>query len=260
VTTISADRFFEEAARVIDRLRATQGEPIRRAAARLGERMLAGGLIHVFGTGHSRAFAMELYHRAGGLVLFNAVMVDDLLRGGRSVTDLEDASIERDPANAHALLSLHDVRPEDAFIIVSNSGRNGLIVEMAQEVVRRRLPLVAVTSLDHAARVTSRHPSGKRLHEIAEIVIDNCGPYGDALLPVPGQEWSCCAVSSITGALIAQALTAELVGYYLAHGETPPVLVSANVDAGDAHNADLLLRHPRLAEAERRTGRKSPAS
>lgn len=249
--TPSRELFFDEAAAVIARLRATQGAAITRAAAVFDERLRRDGVVHVFGTGHSRAFAMELCRRAGGLAPFNAVTLDDLLLTGRSRDDLRDPSFERDPAHAHALLALHDIRPVDAFIIVSNSGRNGMIVEAALEVTRRTLPLVAVTSLDHATRVSSRHPSGKRLHEVADVVIDNCAPYGDALLPVPDDGARCCAVSSIAGAFIAQALTAELVAAYVARGEAPPVLLSANVDGSDARNEALYQRFSRKLRVPR---------
>lgn len=249
MTTPSWEQFFDKATAAIARLRATQGAAIVRAAAVLDERLRRGGVVHVFGTGHSKAFAMELCRRAGGLAPFNAITVDDLIVAGRSRDDLRDPSFERDPANAHALLALHDIRPGDAFIIVSNSGRNGMIVETALEAARRALPVVAVTSLDHATRVVSRHPSGKRLHEVADVVIDNCGPYGDALLPVAGHDFRCCALSSITGAFIAQALTAEIVAAYLARGETPPVLVSANVDGSDARNEILYQRFGRALRA-----------
>lgn len=240
---LSLETFFGAALDVVDRLRTTQAQAIRQAAGLLAPSLFEGGVVHIFGTGHSKAFAMELCNRAGGLVPMHAITLDDLRRAGRPVDDIADSQLERDPANAHALLALHDLRQGDAFIIVSNSGRNGATVEMALEVRRRGLPLIAVTALDHATRVSSRHPSGKRLHELADVVIDNCGPYGDALLPTPGQHYRCCSVSSITGAFIAQALTAELVAAYVARGETPPVLISANVDGGDAHNEELRRRY-----------------
>lgn len=241
--TLLVDELFLAAQAVVDRVRETQRENIHKAAALLAERLFSGGVIHVFGSGHSRAFAMELCNRAGGLVPMHAMALDDLVRAGRQPEDLKGSTTERDPANAHLLLSLHDIRPEDGFILVSNSGRNAMPVELGLEVKRRGLPLVVVTSLAHASSVTSRHSSGKRLHELADVVIDNCAPLGDALLPIPGHNWNCCSVSSISGAFIAQALTAEWTEAYLGRGETPPVLISANVDGGDAHNEALRQRY-----------------
>lgn len=237
MTTLS-ERFFDQALATVQTLRTTQMGHIKEAAALLARQLFAGGVIHIFGSGHSKAFAMELCNRAGGLMPMHPITLDDL-----NVDDIHDPSIERDPANAHKLLALHDIRPEDGFIIVSNSGRNGAVVELAAAVKERGLPLVVVTALNHASQVTSRHPSGRKLHELADVVIDNCGPYGDAALPVPGQGWNCCSISSITGAFVAQALTAEWVQAFLDRGEQPPVLISANVDGGDAHNDALRRRY-----------------
>src|SRR5690606_9781270 len=141
----------------------------------------------VFGTGHSRAFAMEMAGRAGGLVPVHAIEEDILfLNGIYPVEERKNPYLERDPKIAHQILAQYDIRPEDIFIIVSNSGRNGSTVEMAAEVKRRGHKLIVVTSMAHTTSVTSRHPSGKLLYEFADVVIDNCGPLGDAMLEVEG--------------------------------------------------------------------------
>jgi len=113
---------------------------------------------------------------------------------------------------------------------------------MAQLVRERGHRLIAITSLAHSTRIESRHPSGKRLFELADVVIDNCAPYGDSLLPLAGGG-SVCAVSSITSALAAQLMVAEVVARQLAAGLTPPVYLSANVPGGDEHNDELEARY-----------------
>lgn len=238
--TISAETFFEQAQVRVEQLQRTQLEPIRKAATLLAGSLAAGGVIHIFGTGHSVAFAMELANRAGGLVPMDVVALTDLCsRGGEPWSILEDPEVERDPQVAHRVLATHRLEPSDAFIIVSNSGRNGSTVEMALEVKRRGLPLVVVTSLEHTRVVTSRHPSGKKLYEVGDVVIDNRSPYGDALLKDPRLESAICSISSITGGFIAQALTAEIARILLEQGLVPPVLISANVDGADEHNKKL---------------------
>jgi uncharacterized phosphosugar-binding protein len=235
----SAEAFFRAAREAVDRVERTQLPEIRRAADLLAPRLLDGGVVHVFGTGHSRAFAMELASRAGGLVPFHAMALEDLAtRGNRPMEEILDPTLERDPAVAREVLGVHDVRAEDAFVVVSNSGRNGSTVEMALAARERALPVVAVTSLEHTRSVTSRHPSGKRLFEVADVVIDNGAPLGDAVLDLGGGV-RVCALSSITGAVIAQALTAEIARRYVDAGREPPVLVSANVDGADERNAEL---------------------
>jgi uncharacterized phosphosugar-binding protein len=127
-------------------------------------------------------------------------------------------------------------------VIASNSGVNGSVVELARLVKERGHRLVAITSFTQTAAVGSRHPSGAKLIDHADVALDNGAPYGDALLPLPGGG-TVCAVSSITGALLAQLVGAEVVRRLLAAGDPPPVYVSANVPGGDAHNSTLEARY-----------------
>src|SRR6185312_11002378 len=119
-------------------------------------------------------------------------------------------------------------QPQDVFLIASNSGGNGSIVEFARLVKGKGHPLIAVTSLAHTTRVTSRHPSGLRLFEVADIVLDNGAPYGDAVLPLPGGG-AAGGLSSITAALLAQMMVAETLVRLVERGVTPPVYLSANI-------------------------------
>lgn len=237
----TAERFWAAAAEVIAQVEATQGDAIRQAAAICAAAIAAGGVVHIFGAGHSRAFGMELAGRAGGLVPMHLFGLEEVAPPGQKGLQLLD--LERSPETAHRLLATFPTHPADCFLIASNSGRNGATVELALEVQRRGHKVIAVTSLSHAAQVTSRHPSGKRLHELADLVIDNGAPVGDALLTVPGMAEPICAISSVTGALIAQALAAETVGRLLAAGQAVPVYRSANLDGSDEHNARLEARY-----------------
>lgn len=241
--SVSAEDFFAAARDAALRVKASQFDAIRRASVLLAERVRSGGVVQLFGTGHSRAFSMEMAGRAGGLVPMHAMYLGDLALSGRyPIDEVRDPAFERRFEVARELFGLYDIRPEDAFIVVSNSGRNGATVEMALLARERKLPVVVVTSLAHTTAVASRHPSGKRLFELADIVIDNCAPYGDAVLDA-GSGLKVCAVSSVTGAVIAQSLTAEIVAQYRRRGEEPPVLVSANVDGADDHNARIRARY-----------------
>lgn len=241
---IDARKFFKEAGKNIEKLKYTQMGNIEKAAKILTDRMLNNGVVHIFGTGHSKCFAMEMVNRAGGLVPMNKIVLDDLaLKGIIEGVDLKDPSFERNPDNARKLWDIYNIQSEDAFIIVSNSGRNGSIVEFASMVKEKAMPLIVVTSIEHTKSVDSRHPSSKKLYELGDVVIDNCGPIGDALIPIDEVEIRACSISSITGAFIAQALTAEIVKGYLEQGETPPVLISYNIDNADEHNEKLLKKY-----------------
>ncbi|MEQ7007193.1 SIS domain-containing protein [Actinopolymorpha sp. B17G11] len=228
----------------IDRVVNTQREPIAAVADLIADAIPAGGIVQVFGTGHSRAFAMEIAGRAGGLVPANMLAVKDLVfRGGEDPAAILDPLVERDPALAARILPLHDLHPRDVFLVVSSSGGNGSTVEMARLAKERGHPVVAVTSLEHSRGITSRHPSGLRLFEVADVVIDNCSAYGDAELAIPGASLTICPTSSVTGAVIAQMITTQVCARLLAAGHEVPVYVSANVPEGDAHNERMEARY-----------------
>jgi uncharacterized phosphosugar-binding protein len=198
-----------------------------------------GGVIQAFGSGHSEAFAMEIAGRAGGLIPTNKIALRDVvLYGGHGVDELLGSSLERSPDLVEELFDLTPVGQEDVFVIASNSGVNGSIVGLALLAKERGHRVLAVTSMEHTLRVTPKHASGKRLHEVADVSIDNRAPYGDATLELPGGI-PVGAVSSITAAFIAQVLTMGTAARIAASGATPPLYISANIPGGDEHNHAL---------------------
>ncbi|OFE16187.1 sugar isomerase [Humibacillus sp. DSM 29435] len=222
--------------------------------------MIAGsitdnGILQAFGTGHSQAFAMEIAGRAGGLIPTARIALSDVVvLGGQHRSVLaEAAALEREPTIVDDLWALTDPDPADVFLIASNSGVNGSIVGFALKAKENGHGVIAVTSLEHTARVTPKHPSGLRLSEIADVVIDNLAPYGDATLTLGGVEGGdggggdggigLGAVSSMTAAFIAQLLTIGAAERLAASGSTPPVYLSANIPGGDEHNHGLEDRY-----------------
>ncbi|MDQ1530079.1 MAG: hypothetical protein QOE37_184 [Microbacteriaceae bacterium] len=203
----------------------------------------AGGVIQAFGTGHSEAFAMEIAGRAGGLIPTNRIALRDVvLHGDRPAATLTGSSLERDPGIVDELFAVSPIGAEDLFMIASNSGVNGSIVGLALLARERGHRVIAVTSLEHTSRVQPKHPSGKRLSEIADVVLDNKAPYGDATLELsPGI--SAGAVSSITAAFLAQLLTLGTAERIAASGAVPPLYLSANIPGGDEHNRVLEDRY-----------------
>ncbi|MCY0905062.1 SIS domain-containing protein [Arthrobacter sp. H14-L1] len=199
----------------------------------------AGGVVQTFGTGHSEAFAMEFAGRAGGLIPTNKIALRDVvLRGTRAVGALAGSSLERDPAVVEELYDISPVGEADVFIIASNSGVNGSVVGLALLAKSRGHKLIAVTSIQHTNAVEPRHPSGFRLSDVADVVIDNKAPYGDTTLELFGAG-GVGAVSSITAAFIAQLLTIGTARRLASSGKTPPIYISANVPGGDEHNKSL---------------------
>lgn len=201
-----------------------------------------GGVIQAFGTGHSEAFAMEIAGRAGGLIPTNRIALRDIVLHGQRTVDVLTGALEREPWVVDELMAVSPVGAHDAFVIASNSGVNGSIVGVALWAKEHGHPVIAVTSLEHTARVEPKHPSGKRLSEIADVVIDNLAPYGDSTLELPGG-FGIGAISSITAAFIAQLLTLGVARAIGDAGDTPPLYISANIPGGDEHNSALEDRY-----------------
>ncbi|AEV81539.1 sugar isomerase [Actinoplanes sp. SE50] len=241
--SVTSEEFLHQVRAVVDRVGAGQAEEKRRAAELLATTVLNGGVIQAFGCGHSEALAMEIAGRAGGLVPTNRIALRDIvLYGGDPLEALADPMVERGTEIAHRLYELAPIKPDDAFVIASNSGINGAVVEMGLLVKEHGHALIAITSAQHSAGVASRHPSGRKLGEIADVVLDNGAPYGDAILPLPGGG-AVGAVSSITAALLAQQIVTEVVATLIAAGVTPPVYLSDNVPGGKEHNAEIEARY-----------------
>jgi uncharacterized phosphosugar-binding protein len=231
-------QFFNEVQTRLTKL-AQPNAAIDKAVELCADALEAGGVMQAFGTGHSEAFAMEIAGRAGGLIATNRIALRVLvLRGGRPASDLGAAEFERDPAIGENLLALFPIDPRDIFLIASNSGVNGSILGVALAAKARGHKVIAVTSLDHTMKVTPKHPSGKRLADVADVVIDNLAPFGDSTMQLEGGI-GIGAVSSITAAFIAQRITFGVAETIRQRGKTPPVFLSANIPGGDEHNRAL---------------------
>ena len=236
--------FWQEASKVMERIYKTQTDAIRQTGRLFANCLEKDGVIQAYGTGHSRAFAMELAGRAGGLVPVNRMDLEDLaLRANWTLERVKSPEIERDLEAGQTLLSCYRIEPQDVFIIASNSGVNVAIVEVALKVKQHGHKLVAVTSLEHSLPAESRHPSGKKLYELADIVIDNCGPSGDALLEMPRARGKACSISSVSGTLIGQMITAETIGNLIGRGVEPPIFLSANIPGGIEQGQRLRQRY-----------------
>ncbi len=216
-----ASEYMQQALAIAQRAAETQTGAIQVAADLVVEAMTSGHRFWVFGTGHSHLIAEELYGRAGGLADVRAILEPGLmLHEGLAKSSL----LERLPGLADVLLQTHDIEAGDVVLIASNSGRNAVPVEFALGVRARGAHVIALTSMAHTTAVTSRAPTGQRLFETADVVIDNCGTPGDAIVAVDTTRERTGATSTMIGAMLAQALTVEIVTRL----EKPNVLRSLN--------------------------------
>ncbi|MFH9067445.1 sugar isomerase domain-containing protein [Streptomyces coeruleorubidus] len=239
VESVSAQGFARESLAVLQQVIETARGDVAAAADLVAECVRADGVVQAFGTGHSQALVLELAGRAGGLVPTNRLSIADLvLYGGEDPAVLDDPLLERRAGVAARLYDLAAPNPQDLFVVISNSGVNSVIVEMALHAKEHGHRVLALTSLTHTRAVPAAHPSGRKLADIADVVLDNAAPPGDSLLTLPGGG-SVCALSTLTGVMLVQMTVAEAAGRLLAAGERPPVYVSANVPGGFEGNLEL---------------------
>ncbi len=224
---------------VLERIKREQGNSIQRAGQLVATALSVGGVIHTFGTGHSHLIADEAFFRAGGIAAVNPILDERLifLKGA-----LESTRAERESGLARELIAREDVRADDAAIIISNSGRNAVPVEMALEMKERGVKVIAITNLDQSVASTARHSSGKRLYEVADVTVDNCVPTGDALLLLPGMESRVGPASTVAGAAVINSIILAAVSELLNRGELAPVLPSANVEGVSEETLRVILR------------------
>lgn len=236
-----AKTYFDQVRAALDAVERTQTEAIRTAAGRMIDAVVQGRALFAFGATHSFIVAQELVYRTGGLMLVNPIYPHGM---DFSVHPLPATSqMERVPGLGATLLDMSPAVSGDVLLIASTSGRNAVVVDMALRARDKGVTVIGMTALAYTHGVTSRHPSGKKLADLCDVVIDNGAPYGDAAVNVPGFAQKIAPLSSVTGCAIANALVTEVVEGLVARGRVPPVFMSANLDGGDAFNRRLLAEN-----------------
>jgi uncharacterized phosphosugar-binding protein len=227
----SSQAYYQVINDLLARIAGTQQESITTAAEAMAECIRQDQIVYLLGSGHSLAIAMEGYYRAGGLAPIDVIY------------DPTFGRAERVEGYAETVLKSYNICSGAVVIIISNSGRNAVPVDTALWCRERGIKTIAITSLAHSKSVTSRHSSGKRLFEIADIVIDNCGVPGDAILEIEGLPGRACPTSGLAGMFIIESMVAQTIETLVKSGETPPVFISANLDGSDEHNEKLLAKY-----------------
>lgn len=214
-------------------------DPVEQAAALAAAAIAGGHVIAVFGTGHSHLLAEEGFYRAGGLIPVLPVQVPCLmLHAGAAAS----TRMERLSGLAEAIYEAHRVEPGDLVIVASSSGRNAAPIEFALTAKARGNKVVALTSKAASAKLASRHASGKRLFEIADLVLDNRGRAGDAALDVVAGGPAMGPTSTIAGSFLLHLMFMRVAALLAEQGRDVPVLRSANLDDGAAEAEAALAR------------------
>ena len=228
----AAGLWMNEARRLLDHIETTQMDAIAEAAAICADTIAAGGLVHLFGSGHSRIPAEEMFPRYGSYPGFHPIVELSMTfhteivgsNGQRQAMFIEGVE-----GLAEVILSNYTFGPDDAFVVFSVSGRSAVPVEIAIGAKHRGLEVIAVTSLQESSASPAAHPSGQRLFEIADLVIDIGTPPGDALVTLDGLDAPVGPGSTLAYAAIVNEIKVGTAELLVAAGKMPPVLAAASV-------------------------------
>jgi uncharacterized phosphosugar-binding protein len=220
----------------LDELIAREAGNLAQASAWMAEAIKAGGLIRIFGTGHSRLLAEEIFFRAGGLAPTDAIL-EDSVSGYHDVSKSE--LTERIEGYGQLIVEHRRLTAQDVLIIVSQSGRNAVPIDVANAARARGVRTIGITSIAHASAQPSRHSSSRHLHEVVDLAIDNGAPAGDCAVSLANGV-PVGPLSGVLGAAIVQTLVIGAADRLLADGVDPPVFRSGNVDGGREVSQRLL--------------------
>ncbi len=198
-----------------------------------------GGKLFTFGTGHGHLLSLELFYRAGGLVRVVPILHPPLML---HVSATGSTIEERKEGLAKELLLEYGLTSRDMIIIFSNSGRNSATIEMAVEAKAMGAKTVALTNLNHSRSVSSRHSSGKKLYEVADVVLDNFGEIADACVTMSDGS-KICPTSTAVGTVILQMIVAKTMEIAQTQGNDIEVFCSGNIDGGDDKNSEYIKKY-----------------
>jgi uncharacterized phosphosugar-binding protein len=231
--------YFRRLYDVIEEMVGSQGSNIETAAMWIADSLIAGGVAHLFGSGHSHMVAEEVFHRAGSMLPLNPMLDANLTFLGH----LNATELERTSGYGKVIVRSHDIRKGEVVIVISNSGVNPVPIEVALEAKAIGAKTVSITSVEHYRQVPSRVKSGKHLGDVTDLTIDTRVPNGDALIDIPGLASPVGGVSSAVGIAIINAIVVETAALMIQRGVQPPVIPSMNIPGGDAQMETLVEQY-----------------
>lgn len=226
-----ASGYFDDVIAKLTRVRDTQEESIKQAAEICADSIAGDGLVFTFGTGHGGFAALEMFPRTGGVTGFRPIVESSIAMMHHVIGDQGTAQyrfLHTREGYGNAILRSHQIKEGDALILFSHSGINAVILDMAVEFKERGLKVIAVTSVPHSSQVQSRHSSGHRLYEIADVVIDTGIPLEDASQYIDGLEFPVGPTSTSIAVAVGHAINSSTSAALVARGETPMIMVNTN--------------------------------
>ncbi|MGC9009394.1 MAG: sugar isomerase domain-containing protein [Sulfolobales archaeon] len=229
---------------IISRILTEEKNSLEKASEELASAIIKEKMIYVLGTGHSMLIAIEMFHRAGGLARIYP-MLDPVLGGFSGA--LKSSMTEKLSGYADVLIEYYGVSEGDILIAISNSGKNAVPVEASVLARERGARVIAVTSVEYSKRLKPANRFGKKLYEVADVVIDNKVPEGDASIEIPELGGRRVApVSTIVNSFIIHSLEILTIEKLIKSGYEPEIWVSVNVPEGEKLNKSLVDKYSRL--------------
>ena len=235
------DKYYTRVSEILAEVFDAEKDNIEAAAKVLGEANEEHRSIFAFGCNHAGLITLELFYRTGGMVTVNPIRAPGMMLEISPATMTSE--LERLPDYGRIILGGQPIKAGDVLMIHSVSGRNSVTIDMAAAAKEKGMTVIVVTNMNTATAVTSRHPSGKMLHDFADILIDNHGDYGDASVALDGFRQKLASTSTVVGAAILNAVTARASEMLWEKGIEPPVFMSGNIDGGDAYNKAVIAAH-----------------
>jgi uncharacterized phosphosugar-binding protein len=232
-------QYFSTLKSLVDRALETQMQNIHEAGTIVANTVMKNGYVYAFGTGHSHMMAEELFYRAGGLARVYPIFEEALMLHNGAIKSTE---MERLDGYAELILDRYECSVDDCLIIASNSGRNPVIIEMAQGAHDRGMKVIALTNLNHSRAQDSRHKSGLKLFQIADVVLDNQGCVGDASIFINEIGRNTGATSTSIGALLLHAVEVAAIEIMVEKNFDPEIFSSCNLDEGDEINESIFRK------------------
>jgi uncharacterized phosphosugar-binding protein len=225
-----AENYLSSATALLQRAVAHNTPVLKQLGGVIGESLARGGVLHTFGSGHSEIISREIIGRAGGLVCISGItdptggFIENLVGYGTKLAERYD--------RAHGLLA------GETIIVISNSGKNSSPIEVALHAKQKGLHVVGLTCVEMSKAAATVHPGGKKLHEIADFVLDNFGTPGDAITEV-AERVKAGPTSTFIGATLLNLLSLEVIAWLKAGGHPLPILRSQNVPGAIEYNREL---------------------
>lgn len=226
--------FTDKVKNLIDTVYKAEKDNIKASAKLIFDSIKESGVLHVFATGHSHMMAEEMFYRAGGLVTIDPILRPFLMQHEGAISSTK---FERLSGIAEVIFGGLNLKANDPFIIVSNSGINAVPIEFAQIARNNNHKVIVITSVESSKKLKSRTKDNRHLYECGDIVIDNHVPHGDGIMET--KYGNVGAVSSIISSYIAQSLVLEIINLFIENDITPPIYMSANLEGGDEHNKKI---------------------